>query len=139
MKRSASDSTLFSSETLATNRSADTWNEYNNLPFSITPDKISIDLNSNQIFQVTFTPVDVFDYTIQLKGSVENKEPQLKDIEIEVKARSILPIYCFELEASDYVIARRRGRKICNDLFDENTKIIEFESIGIGNISTKYK
>lgn len=135
--RPASSSTLFSCESLESNRSADSWSEFHSLPFSISPEKASIPPDSTETFTVTFAPVDVFDYKIQLKSNIENKSPQLGEIEIEVKARSILPVYCFELDPSDYVEKRRRGKKICNDLLDENTKVIEFESVGLGVICTR--
>lgn len=129
--------TLFSCGSLDTSRSADSWCEYHNLPFSITPAKVAIDPNNTETFKVVFAPNDVFDYTVLLKSFVENKEPELKEIEIKLKARSILPKYCFDLEPSDYVATRRRGKKMCNDLWDENTQVIEFESIGLGTICTR--
>ena len=138
LPRRASASTLFSCETLETNRSADSWTDAHSLPFVVTPDKTTIEPNSKKTLTVTFAPLDVFDYVVKLKGFVENKDPAAKEIEITVKARSILPLYCFDLEPSDYVETRRRGRKTCNELLNENTRVVEFESIGLGIICTRY-
>lgn len=118
-------------------RSGDSWSEFHSLPFKISPERANIQPETKYKFTVTFEPLDVFDYIVQLKSIIVNKSPEASEIEIDVKARSILPVYCFELESSNYVQEKRRGKKICNDLYDENTKVLEFESVGLGVICTR--
>ncbi|RZC43112.1 hydrocephalus-inducing protein -like protein [Asbolus verrucosus] len=137
LQRSSSSSTLFSSEILESSRSADSWNEFHCLPFTITPEKANIAPEAKETFTLTFAPVDVYDYLIQLKATIENKSPLMKDLEIKVKARSILPLYCFELEPTNYISEKRKGKKLCKDLFDDNSKVVEFESVGLGVICTR--
>lgn len=62
----------------------------------------------------------------------------MNDPDILVRARSILPLYCFELEPSRYLEDMRKGKKLCRDLVDSNTKVVEFESIGLGIICTRH-
>lgn len=136
MNRTNSCSTLFSSD-VEFSKSTDSWSEFHTLPFLIEPKAAVILPNEDQTFTVFFTPVDVYDYVIQLKSTISNRAPEVPEIEIVVKAKSILPLYCFELEPSNYLIERRKGKKLCNDLLDQNTKIVEFESIGLGVVCTK--
>lgn len=128
---------LFSDSGNQSNRSNDTWCEMDTLPFVISPEIITISPHQTQKFYVTFKPQDVFQFSVQLEGKIPNLKPDLPNIKVSINARSILPLYHFDLEKLN-VDEIREGRRFCKEEIDENTQVILFETIGLATLDVKY-
>lgn len=99
--------------------------------FQISPNPVVIRPNCSETFTVTFAPVLVLNHKIFLESFVKNLNPASKPIEILIRANSLLPKYHFDLETSDYMKNRRKGKKICGDLAREDVRVVEFEAVGL--------
>ncbi|KAK5646871.1 hypothetical protein RI129_005335 [Pyrocoelia pectoralis] len=124
-KRS-SESSLFSEE--STNSSL-----YDNyLPFTVTPNHASIAPMEQQTFTIMFAPKGVFEYLANVTSDIVNMNPTLTQLNIKVKAKSLLPVYYFILDPTDYLTNRRNVSITCSDLVNQHTEVVEFEAIGLG-------
>ncbi|GJQ69846.1 hypothetical protein Trydic_g22394 [Trypoxylus dichotomus] len=124
----SSSATIFSDDGSITNRSRDSWHESDYMPFSIEPSSCVIAPMSTMEFKITFSPIDVFQYLIHLRSNISNLAPNDSGLEVTVQAKSLLPLYHFDILPSDY-LSRRQWR--CGDPIDENTKVMEFDAVGL--------
>ncbi|KAI4465642.1 dlec1 deleted in lung and esophageal cancer 1 [Holotrichia oblita] len=85
-------------------------------------------LSGNE-FKVTFSPIDVFQYVVHLKAQILNLPPNNPGLNIVVNAKSLLPLYHFDILPSNYL--SRRQIHQCGDIVDENTKVVEFDAVGL--------
>lgn len=67
MTADASEVTLFSMS--VDRQSVDTWFEVD-LPFRIEPSKACLSPADRQLFTVTFSPLDAFDFKVKLKSTI---------------------------------------------------------------------
>lgn len=132
---SAKSSTIFSENGSATNRSRDSWHETDHMPFTVEPYSYTIPPLSTKEFKLTFAPIDVFQYVVRLRSKIENLHPTDPGLEIIVQAKSLLPLYHFDIIPSDYL---KHRQKLCDDLADENTKVVQFDAVGLNLVHTKY-
>lgn len=121
---------MFSSEGKLSNRSNDSWSGLYPVPFTITPNVASIAPYTSQTFKVTFHPSDVFQYVAHLQSNMQHLRPDVQNLDIIIKARSILPLCHFDIESLDVDLVRR-GRKICGEDENENVRIVKFEAVGL--------
>ncbi|XP_033221021.1 hydrocephalus-inducing protein homolog [Belonocnema kinseyi] len=138
-------SDLFSSTACLSDISTDSWIDSENWPFEIKPENGIIPPGQSLEFNLKFSPLDVFDYKACLKCIIENLNPKFSPLCIPIKARSLLPYCHFEILESDYLTSGRRNKKLPGpigyDIEDpsvfENTKVIEFNVIGVGECHIK--
>ncbi|XP_076808093.1 hydrocephalus-inducing protein homolog isoform X2 [Clavelina lepadiformis] len=118
--------------------------EISGLPFSIAPSEGKIQAGKKETFFVRFSPYDVTEYQARLLCSIPNLEPGLQGPTIKIKGRSLMPYCHFDLEDSDYISNSRRNPDLAGPggappgmTLDPNTRVIEFNSIGIDNKNVK--
>lgn len=99
--------------------------------FVVTPNETVVEPKATQTFTLTFSPMEIGDFKVFLRSDLSNLSPTCSPLEILVKTKSLLPLYHFDLESSDY-IKNRRKQKICGETLNENTRVVEFEAIGLG-------
>lgn len=114
------------------------------IPFSVEPSFGKIEPGKSQIFKVKFSPLNVNEYQARLVCQIPNSEEGKIGHIIPIKGRSLLPYCHFELEQSDYVTSGRRNPDLPGPSgaasglgLDPLTKVIEFNSIGIGRKQRK--
>lgn len=71
--------------------------------------------------------------------SIPNIEQDIQEPVIKVRGRSLMPYCHFDLADSDYLSGSRRNPELCGPkgappgtTLDPNTRVIEFESVGVG-------
>ncbi|XP_023311652.1 hydrocephalus-inducing protein [Anoplophora glabripennis] len=121
---------------ISTNSSC-SYEEEEAMPFAITPQKTSIYPNEAQEFTIEFRPLKYMDHNMILQSTIIGLKPKLKNIQINVTGKSLLPIYYFELEETNYLSRRPDVIKKCNSIDYADPKVIEFESVGIGVLSLR--
>ena len=91
-----------------------------------------------------FSPLDVCEYEGRLVCTIPNLEQGKQGPVVSVKGRSLLPYCHFELCDSDYLSGARRNPEMRGPrgappgpTLDSNTRVIEFQSIGVGIRNTK--
>lgn len=109
----------------------DTWYESENIPYIVEPGEAEIPPEEEASFKVTFAPEDEFYYAATLKSNIVNLHPALTHVSIPLRAKGVTPLYHLDLPPSSY-FERRGGKSVCEDYLDENTKVVEFEAIGLG-------
>lgn len=109
-----------------------------NIPFSISPEFAKIPPKEMQEFVVKFCPTEMYDYKVALKGRIDNLVPTQKNIRIDVLAKSTMPYCHFDVKFSDYLTSGKRIVDKCDVTnLDMNTKVIEFDCLGVGIVHTK--
>jgi hypothetical protein len=96
-------------------------------PYTIIPKKGAIAPSCDENFIVKFAPVEVeSDFSRILSAGINNLNPGLEPLIIEMNGSAMRPVIHFELPLSEY-----RERKAKEQSFvDDRVKIIEFESLG---------
>ncbi|XP_025115052.1 hydrocephalus-inducing protein-like isoform X4 [Pomacea canaliculata] len=113
------------------------------LPFSIDPQFGTIPAGKKASCIIKFSPLDVNEYEGRLICSIPNLENNIQGPVIGVKGRSMMPFCHFELIDSDYLSGARRDLSLLDSgiapriSLDPNTRVIEFEVVGIGLHSVK--
>jgi hydrocephalus-inducing protein len=113
-------------------------------PFSIEPHSGSILAGKKATFKVKFSPLDVQEYEGRIICSIPNLEEGKQGPVVGFKGRSLMPYCHFELEASDYISSARRNPELRGPggappgtTLDPNTRVIEFQTVGICVRNTK--
>ncbi|KAM3964816.1 LOW QUALITY PROTEIN: hydrocephalus-inducing protein homolog [Aphomia sociella] len=119
--------TLFSGST--GRESVDTWFEMD-LPFRIEPAKECIKPQESQIFKVTFSPLDAFDYKVRLKSAIENLDPYDVNPSCKITAKSLVPYCHLDIPESDYLTSERR--KVTGVALPRYITVLEFNVLGSG-------
>lgn len=122
-------STIFSDDGSLTNRSRDSWHENDYMPFAIDCRNYTLPPLGSKEFKITFAPIDVFEYVVHLNSSIPNLQPGDSGLEVIVQAKSLLPLYHFDIMPTNYL--SRRQPLICGDIADDNTKVVEFDAVGL--------
>ncbi|XP_074644164.1 hydrocephalus-inducing protein homolog [Tubulanus polymorphus] len=109
------------------------------LPFTVDPISGMLAAGKKQSFTVKFSPINVQDYDARLMCTIPNLEEGQQGPVIGLHGRSLLPYCHFELEDSDYISGARRNPELRGPngsppgaMLDPNTRVIEFEAIGVG-------
>ncbi|KAI9343132.1 hypothetical protein BDR26DRAFT_917651 [Obelidium mucronatum] len=111
-------------------------------PFSVVPNKGSIEPGESSVLTVKFSPLEDGIYSGNLTGHIQNLVKEAKPITIKVSGVSLRPFCHFELDDSDYITSERRNPEISAmngvplSLLPQ-TKVIEFESCGVKVRNTK--
>ncbi|XP_064641495.1 hydrocephalus-inducing protein-like isoform X2 [Lineus longissimus] len=115
------------------------------VPFSIEPESGSISPGKKSSFTVKFSPLDVHEFEGRLICRIPNLEEGKQGPVISVKGQSLLPYCHFELEDSDYISGARRNPELRGPrgappgaTLDQNTRVIEFNSIGVSVKNTRF-
>lgn len=96
------------------------------------PNPVIIQPKCTQTFTITFTPFIVLNHKVCLTASIQDMSSNCKPLEIIVRGNSLMPKYHFELEQSDYLSTRRKGKQLCGE--ETNTsdvRVVEFEAVGL--------
>lgn len=107
------------------------------IPFTISPQKTLIYPSTTQEFTIQFWPLNLVNSCMNLQSNIVGLKPKMKNINIKVTGKSLTPIYYFELEQSNYMSRRPDGVKKCNVPDYVDSKVIEFESVGVGVLSLR--
>ncbi|KAK2576816.1 hypothetical protein KPH14_005450 [Odynerus spinipes] len=141
---SCKGSDLYSSTACLTDRSTDSWLEGEDLPFQILPESGTLLPGESVECTLKFSPGDVFDYKAYLTCKIENLNPNLPELVIPIKARSVLPYCHFDVPESDYISSGKRNPKLPGpigytmvDKILENMRVIELNVVGVGGVHTK--
>ncbi|XP_066585112.1 hydrocephalus-inducing protein homolog [Prorops nasuta] len=142
---SCQPSDLFSNTAERTDRTTDSWFESDGLPFTISPGKGTIKPGESIKILLKFSPIDFWEYAIYLTCKIENLDPDLPKLVISATAKGLLPFCHFDIPDSDYLTNNRRSSTMSGpidyDLNDQylfnNTKVIEFNIFGVGDIHIK--
>ncbi|KAB0798017.1 hypothetical protein PPYR_09010 [Photinus pyralis] len=107
------------------------WLDDGTPPFDLAPNPASVAPMESQKFVVTFSPKSIAEYLAHVTANISNLPPSSDQLDIKVKANSLLPAFYFNVEPSDYVVNRRKVSVTCGDLVNENTEVVEFEAVGL--------
>lgn len=102
------------------------------MPFTINPEHVIIPAGQKYEMTVVFAPLDVCEYKARLKGHITNLSTAQKHIDIGLAGKSLMPYCYFEVRLSDYISSGRRTVDNCDDILDVDTKVVEFDCIGVG-------
>ncbi|XP_069113582.1 hydrocephalus-inducing protein homolog isoform X2 [Argopecten irradians] len=109
------------------------------VPFTIEPEYGTIQAGKKASFKVRFSPLDMNDYEARLICSVPNLEKSQQGPVVALRGKSLMPYCHFELEDSDYISSSRRNPEMrgprgapAGSTLDPNTRVIEFNCIGVG-------
>ncbi|RNA31836.1 hydrocephalus-inducing -like protein [Brachionus plicatilis] len=110
------------------------------VPFSVEPSFGKIEAGQSQTFKVKFSPLNTNEYQARIICQIPNTDEGKIGHIIPVKGRGLLPYCHFELDESDYIRSGRRNPELPGPAgaasglgLDPNTKVIEFNSVGIGH------
>nr|CAD7396122.1 unnamed protein product [Timema poppensis] len=141
LNTSAPGSYLFSRAAELSDRSNDSWAENDYFPFRVEPERGFLRPEECVNVKIIFSPLDVFNYKAKLSCYIPNLHPDQKPAEIVIKARSLMPYCYFDIEESDYLSNGRRnpclGGVGFNQPPDPQTKVLEFNVMGVGVTTTK--
>ncbi|KAL3860158.1 hypothetical protein ACJMK2_010318 [Sinanodonta woodiana] len=112
------------------------------VPFSVEPEFGTIPAGKKVNFIAKFSPLDANEYEGRLVCTVPNLEKGEQGPVVGLKGKSLMPYCHFELEDSDYIASARRNPEMRGPggappgtTLDPNTKVIEFECVGV-NVKT---
>merc|ERR1719471_1220818 len=78
------------------------------VPFRIEPAAGEVGAQQEQVFTLSFNPLESGDYNCTLKADMPNLDEEMQPPLIKVRARGLRPKIHFDLEPSDYLTANRR-------------------------------
>ncbi|KAJ2953758.1 hypothetical protein O0L34_g1383 [Tuta absoluta] len=130
-----SKETLFSGS--VDRMSVDTWFEMD-MPFSIEPARACLNPQDIQMFTVTFSPIDAFDFTVRLRSTIDNLDPYDQNLSSKIKARSLVPYVHLDTEESDYLTSGRR-KDVTGMKVPKHTEVLEFNVVGSGCYSKTFQ
>ncbi|KAG8437289.1 hypothetical protein GDO86_008117 [Hymenochirus boettgeri] len=114
------------------------------LPFSVYPSAGMIPAGGAQEFLIKFSPLEVGEFVGHLACSIPNLTVNQQAPILLVKGCSRLPFCHFQLEDSDYISKARRNPELrgphgapSGTTLDPNTRVIEFNSVGIKTKNTR--
>lgn len=131
-KSAVSRNSLFSTSFLSVMSSVHSYCDSDPIPLTIHPSHECIAPKTSCTFTFKFAPFTPLDYLFDVSSAVPNLHPDVQPISLKVYATSVLPLYHFRIEQSDYLSARRGTRVNCEMGLEENTKVLEFNVIGFG-------
>ncbi|XP_077975805.1 hydrocephalus-inducing protein homolog isoform X2 [Styela clava] len=109
------------------------------VPFTVTPSEGKILPGKKQYFTVRFAPIEVSEFQARLLCNIPNIEEEVQGPVLKLRGRSLMPYCHFDLKDSDYLSGSRRNPELPGPrgaspgtTLDPNTRVIEFESIGVG-------
>ncbi|XP_070194710.1 hydrocephalus-inducing protein homolog isoform X4 [Littorina saxatilis] len=109
------------------------------VPFTVEPPFGSVLPGKRATCTVKFSPLDVNEHEGRLICSIPNLEKDTMGPVIYVRARSLMPFCHFELQDSDYITGARRNPELRGPngappgfTLDPNTRVIEFDVVGMG-------
>uniref|UniRef100_A0A8D0AXJ9 HYDIN axonemal central pair apparatus protein n=1 Tax=Sander lucioperca TaxID=283035 RepID=A0A8D0AXJ9_SANLU len=105
-------------------------------PISIEPSIGAIEPGAVQNFSIYFSPLEVAQFQGRLFSSIPNLQDGDQAPCVSVCGRSLLPHCHFGLEDSDYISGNRRNPEFRRPV-DPNTRVIEFNSVGLSVPSTR--
>lgn len=116
---------------------------YQITPYSVSPVEGVVDANQSTEITIRFAPVEVEDYACQLVCNIPHLDSGYKALSILLKGKVLRPWCHFENPESDYVSAGRRNPELPGPggsvmPLDPNTRVLEFESLGIKVRNTKH-
>ncbi|XP_040838338.1 hydrocephalus-inducing protein homolog isoform X1 [Ochotona curzoniae] len=115
--------------------SVENWMESSLSPFSVEPSSGIVPVGKTQKLKVKFSPLDPGDFESTLYCQIPNLPPGVQGPVLVAKGRSFLPVCHFDLKDSDYISGHRRNPELRGSgaaPLDPNTRVIEFNSVGIG-------
>ncbi|XP_028440234.1 hydrocephalus-inducing protein homolog [Perca flavescens] len=105
-------------------------------PISIEPSIGAIEPGAVQNFTIYFSPLEVAQFQGRLFSSIPNLQDGDQAPCVSVYGCSLLPHCHFGLEDSDYISGNRRNPEFRRPV-DPNTRVIEFNSVGLSVPSTR--
>ncbi|XP_076588631.1 hydrocephalus-inducing protein homolog [Chaetodon auriga] len=105
-------------------------------PINIEPNIGAIEPGEMQNFSIRFSPLEVGQFQGRLFCSIPNLQDGDQAPCISVCGRSLLPHCHFDLEDSDYISGIRRNPQFRGPV-DPNTRVIEFNAVGLSVPSTR--
>ncbi|XP_032378415.1 hydrocephalus-inducing protein [Etheostoma spectabile] len=105
-------------------------------PISIEPSIGALEPGAVQNFSIYFSPLEVGQFQGRLFSSIPNLQDGDQAPCVSVCGRSLLPHCHFGLEDSDYISGNRRDPGFRRPV-DPNTRVIEFNSLGLSVPSTR--
>ncbi|XP_008288806.1 hydrocephalus-inducing protein homolog [Stegastes partitus] len=105
-------------------------------PLSVEPNFGAIEPGATQNFSVCFSPLEVAQFQGRLLCSISNLQNGDEAPSMSVCGRSVLPHCHFDLEDSDYITGNRRNPEFRSPL-DPNTRVLEFNAIGVSAPATR--
>lgn len=102
----------------------------NKIPFIITPENGSLSSGKTQEFVLKFIPRDVKNYQVNLTCEMENLDPKIDILKIFITGQSLPSFYHLDLPESCGLLANHLD-------IPEDTKLLEFNVIGVGENHTK--
>ena len=111
-------------------------------PYSIKPDRGTIDANQTVDVTVRFSPTEVEDFERVLECGIPGLEAGFTPIAIPLNGQALRPWCHFQIPESNYVTGSRRSPELRGPggrlgPLDPATKVVEFESLGTKLRNTK--